>query len=225
MLVVAGIKRSVGARMSDERIVWGIGTSRTIRAHWALMELGLDYRTEVVRTRTPDTETPEFVAINPRGKIPVLKDGPVVIAESPAIVMHLGENYRDQGIVLVPEDRAARAKYLEWMSFISMELDATSLYVLRRHWSLPQIYGDSPIANKASEEYFARMINAAAKLVDDGRPYILGDAFSGIDILMMTTLDWAIKYHQPLPDVFQAYVDRMSERPTWIEASRVNWPS
>ncbi|MBL6599667.1 MAG: glutathione S-transferase family protein [Alphaproteobacteria bacterium] len=211
--------------MSDERIVWGIGTSRTIRAHWALIELGLDYRTEVVRTRTPDTETPEFVAINPRGKIPVLRDGPVVIAESPAIVMHLGENYRGQGTELVPEDRAARAKYLEWMSFISMELDATSLYVLRRHWSLPQIYGDSPIANKASEEYFARMINAAAKLVDDGRPYILGDTFSGIDILMMTTLDWAIKYHQPLPDVFQAYVDRLSERPTWIEASRVNWPT
>jgi glutathione S-transferase len=225
MLVVVGIKRLLGARMSDERIVWGIGTSRTIRAHWALIELGLDYRTEVVRTRTPDTETPEFVAINPRGKIPVLRDGLVVIAESPAIVMHLGENYRGQGTELVPEDRAARAKYLEWMSFISMELDATSLYVLRRHWSLPQIYGDSPIANKASEEYFARMINAAAKLVDDGRPYILGDTFSGIDILMMTTLDWAIKYHQPLPDVFQAYVDRLSERPTWIEASRVNWPT
>jgi glutathione S-transferase len=211
--------------MSDERIVWGIGTSRTIRAHWALIELGLDYRTEVVRTRTPDTETPEFVALNPRGKIPVLKDGPVVIAESPAIVMHLGENDRGRGVELVPEDRAARAKYLEWMSFISMELDATSLYVLRRHWSLPQIYGDSPVANKASEEYFARMINAAAKLVDDDRPFMLGEAFSGIDILMMTTLDWAIKYNQPLPDVFQAYVERLSKRPGWVEASRFNWPA
>lgn len=210
--------------MSDERIVWGIGTSRTIRAHWALVELGLDYRIEVVRTRTPDTETPEFVAVNPRGKIPVLKDAEVIIAESPAIVTHLGEAYRDRGIALVPEDRAARAKYLEWMSFISMELDATSLYVLRRHWSLPQIYGDSPVANKASEEYFARMINAAAKLVDDGRPYLLGESFSGVDILMMSTLDWAIKYNQPLPDVFQAYVERLSKRPGWIEASRVNWP-
>ena len=50
------------------------------------------------------------------------------------------------------------------MSFICMELDATSLYVLRRHWSLPEIYGDSPVANKASEEYFNRMITAADKL-------------------------------------------------------------
>lgn len=211
--------------MSEERIVWGIGSSRTIRAHWALVELGLEYRTEVVRTRTPDTETPEFRALNPRGKIPVLKDGPVVITESPAIVMHLGETYRDRGTPLVPSDTVGRAKYMEWMSFISMELDATSLYVLRRHWSLPQIYGDSPIANEAAEGYFARMINAAAQLVDDGRPYLLGEAFSGVDILMMTTLDWAIKYNQPLPDVFQAYVGRLSERPGWIEASRVNWPS
>jgi glutathione S-transferase len=210
--------------MSEERIVWGIGTSRTIRAHWAMIELAMDYRVEVVRTRTPDTETPHFVALNPRGKIPVLQDGPIIIAESAAIVMHLGETYRDGATVLVPTDRAERAKYMEWMSFICMELDATSLYVLRRHWSLPQIYGESPVAIKASEEYFTRMINAAAKLIDTDQPYMMGQNFSGIDILMTTTLDWAIKYNQPLPAVFQAYFDRLSKRPGWIAAYALNFP-
>lgn len=211
--------------MSDERIVWGIGTGRTIRAHWAMIELGLDYRIEVVRTRTPDTETPEFKALNPRGKIPVLKDGPITIAESPAIVMHLGETYRHGEVILVPSNSAERARYMEWMSFISMELDATSLYVLRRHWSLPQIYGESDVANKASEGYFARMINAAAELIDPSQPYIMGESFNGIDILMYTTLHWAIQYHQPLPDVFQAYYDRISKRPNCIKAYAVNYPS
>jgi glutathione S-transferase len=210
---------------NEDRTVWGIGTSRTIRAHWALIELGLDYRTEVVRTRTPDTETPEFVALNPRGKIPVLRDGAVTIAESPAIVTYLGETYRDGETVLVPSGRAAKARYLEWMSFISMELDATSLYVLRRHWSLPQIYGEAPVANKAAEDYFERMITAAAKLVNDGRPFLLGEDFSGADILMQSTLDWAVKYHQPLPAVFEAYVERLSARPGWIAASAHNWPA
>jgi glutathione S-transferase len=102
--------------MSDERIVWGIGTSRTIRAHWALIELGLTYRTEPVRTRTPDTEAPEFVALNPRRKIPVLQDGPITLAESAAIVTHLAESYRDTGTVLIPDDRASRARYFEWLS-------------------------------------------------------------------------------------------------------------
>ena len=212
-------------RMTDERVVWGIGTGRTIRAHWAMIELGLDYRTKVVRTRTPDTETPEFKTLNPRGKIPVLQDGPITIAESAAIVMHLGETYRTGDVILVPSDPAERARYMEWMSFICMELDATSLYVLRRHWSLPQIYGDSPVANKASEDYFARMINAAAELINPNQPFIMGGAFNGIDILMYTTLHWAIAYNQPLPDIFQAYHARVSRRPTCIKAYAVNYPT
>lgn len=207
--------------MGHPRIVWGVGTSRTIRAHWALAELGLEYETRPVRTRTPDTETPEFVAVNPRGKIPVLRDGEVTIAESAAIVTWLGETYRD-GHELVPQGGPTRARYLEWMSFICMELDATSLYVLRRHWSLPEIYGEAPAANSAAESYFARMITAAEALHEADRPYLLGDRFSGVDILMATTLRWAVDYNQPLPQVFDAYLERMSARPAFREASTAN---
>ena len=116
--------------MSDKRTVWGIGTSRTIRAHWALIELELSYSTEVVRTRTPDTETEEFKSVNPRQKIPVLQDGKIIIGESAAIVTYLAENYQQGSTILIPDDKALRAKYFEWMSFITMELDATSLYAV-----------------------------------------------------------------------------------------------
>ena len=207
--------------MAHGRIVWGVGTSRTIRAHWALAELGLEYETRPVRTRTPDTEAPEFVAVNPRGKIPVLRDGEVTIAESAAIVTWLGETYGD-GHELVPQGGPTRARYLEWMSFICMELDATSLYVLRRHWSLPGIYGEAPVANTAAEGYFARMITAAEALHEADRPYLLGDRFSGVDILMATTLQWAVDYNQPLPQVFDAYLERMSARPAFLEARAAN---
>lgn len=207
--------------MAHGRIVWGVGTSRTIRAHWALAELGLDYETRPVRTRTPDTEAPEFVAVNPRGKIPVLRDGEVTIAESAAIVTWLGETYRN-GQELVPQGGPMRARYLEWMSFICMELDATSLYVLRRHWSLPEIYGEAPVANSAAEGYFARMIAAAEALHEADRPYLLGDRFSGVDILMATTLEWAVNYNQPLPQVFDAYLERMSARPAFRVACAAN---
>ncbi len=210
--------------MDDERVIWGIGTSRTVRAHWAMIELGLDYHTVVVRTRTPDTEAPDFVRLNPRQKIPVLKDGPVVIAESTAIVTYLAETYRDGPETLIPDGSAARARYFEWMSFISMELDATSLYVLRRHWALPHIYGDSAIANKASGEYFERMINSAATLYDADQPFLLGAAFTGADILMTSTLDWAIDYKQPLPDIFLAYRDRISKRSGYAAAQTANNP-
>ena len=210
--------------MTDTRIVWGIGTSRTVRAHWALIELGLEYRTTIVRTRTPDTEAPAFVRINPRQKIPVLQDGPVTIAESAAIVTWLAETYRDGNVGLIPDSSTERARYFEWMSFICMELDATSLYVLRRHWSLPHIYGDSPVANTAAEQYFARMINAAGKLLRPDHHCLLGSGFSGVDILMTSTLDWAIDYGQPLPDAFRAYRDRIAERPGYAAAQQANNP-
>ena len=138
--------------MSKNRILWGVGTSRTIRAHWALIELNLSYKTEIIRTRTTDTETAAFKSVNPRQKIPVLQDGTLTMGESAAIVTYLAEGYSTEQVSLIPDNPKARAKYFEWMSFICMELDATSLYVLRRHWSLPEIYGDSPIANKAAED-------------------------------------------------------------------------
>ena len=208
--------------MSKSRILWGVGTSRTIRAHWALIELKLSYKTEIIRTRTPDTETAAFKSVNPRQKIPVLQDGTLTMGESAAIVTYLAESYSTEQVSLIPDNPKARAKYFEWMSFICMELDATSLYVLRRHWSLPEIYGDSPIANKASEEYFNRMITAADKLKNPKQKYLLETGFSGVDILMTTTLKWAIDYNQKIPTNFMEYFDHMVNRPGYIAALEAN---
>ena len=208
--------------MSKNRILWGVGTSRTIRAHWALIELNLSYKTEIIRTRTTDTETAAFKSVNPRQKIPVLQDGTLTMGESAAIVTYLAESYSTEQVSLIPDNPKARAKYFEWMSFICMELDATSLYVLRRHWSLPEIYGDSPIANKASEEYFNRMITAADKLKNPKQKYLLETGFSGVDILMTTTLKWALDYNQKIPTNFMEYLDHMGNRPGYISALEAN---
>ena len=208
--------------MSINRTLWGVGTSRTIRAHWALIELNLSYKTEIIRTRTTDTETAAFKSVNPRQKIPVLQDGTLTMGESAAIVTYLAESYSTEQVSLIPDNPKARAKYFEWMSFICMELDATSLYVLRRHWSLPEIYGDSPVANKASEEYFNRMITAADKLKNPKQKYLLETGFSGVDILMTTTLKWAIDYNQKIPNDFMEYLDHMVNRPGYIAALEAN---
>ena len=208
--------------MSKSRILWGVGTSRTIRAHWALIELKLSYKTEIIRTRTTDTETAAFKSVNPRQKIPVLQDGTLTMGESAAIVTYLAESYSTEQVNLIPDNPKARAKYFEWMSFICMELDATSLYVLRRHWSLPEIYGDSPVANKASEDYFNRMITAADKLKNPKQKYLLETGFSGVDILMTTTLKWAIDYNQKIPNDFMEYLDHMGNRPGYIAALEEN---
>ena len=92
--------------MNDDQntqlVLWGIGTPRTMRAHWALHELSLDYDARVIRTRAPETQTAEFAAMNPRRKIPVLQDGEFVITESAAIVAYLADRYRDNHDEIAP---------------------------------------------------------------------------------------------------------------------------
>ena len=206
--------------MAVERVLWGVGSSRALRVHWALIELDLEYRCERVRARSGETETPAFRKLNPRGKIPVLKDGELVLSESAAILTYLAETYGNGR--LIPTGRAERAEYFEWVSFISMELDATSLYVLRRHEALADIYGDAPAANTAARGYFDRMITAAARKLEDGRGFLVGAEFSCADILMTTCLDWARAYDVPLPEPWIAYREGIAGRPALVRAEAAN---
>ena len=65
--------------MTDEPrrrlVLWGVGTIRTLRAHWALHELGLDYESRPILARSGETKTQEYTRLNPRQKIPLLQDG------------------------------------------------------------------------------------------------------------------------------------------------------
>ena len=204
--------------------LWGVGSSRALRVHWALIELGLDYETVPIRNRTPAMESPDYLAINPRKKIPTLRDGDLYLTESAAIVTYLAETYSTAERRLIPEDRVGRAFYFEWVSFVSMEIDATALYVLRRHEGLPEIYGEAPTANEAARAYFDRMIGAAEVRLDDDRRYLLGEDFSGADILMTCCLDWATRYGLDLPDAFAAYRDRVKARSGYGAAIEANTP-
>jgi glutathione S-transferase len=204
--------------------LWGIGTSRTLRAHWALIALNLEYASEPIQTRTPEMETAAFRAINPAGKLPVLQDRDFILTESPAIITYLSETYGTPETALIPGDAQGRARYFEWLSFITMELDATSLYVLRRHFGLPHIYGESPVANTAARGYFDRMIKSAAKRLTDSTGLLLGPRLSGVDILMMTCLRWAVSYDVPLPAEIDAYRERVAALPSYQTAIKVNTP-
>ena len=83
--------------------LWGVGTSRTIRPHWAMHELGLAYETKPIGPRTGETKTAEYTKLNPRQKIPLLQDGDFCIGESAAIVAYLSRTYSTAERSLIPE--------------------------------------------------------------------------------------------------------------------------
>ena len=125
-------------------ILWGVGTSRTIRPHWAMHELALDYESRPIGPRTGETKTAEYTALNPRQKIPLLQDDDFTIGESAAIVAYLSRTYSTSERSLIPVEPRQYAAWLEWCFFIVAELDSTSLYVMRRHGAVIELatHGD-----------------------------------------------------------------------------------
>lgn len=214
---VADQVASPAADCDDRLHVWGCGTPRTLRVYWALHELGLDFTAHPVRTRTSDMDAADFLAVSPGRKIPGLSHGRFTLVESGAIVDYL---YRLAGAdIAEPQLAAAVAR---WTCFALTELDATALYVLRRHEGLPEIYGEAPAACASARAYFDRQITEVARALADGRRYIAGDAFSPADIILVTCCRWASWCEIALPAQVDDYVARLTARDAFARAQRDN---
>jgi glutathione S-transferase len=212
------------AQGDDKLILWGVGTSRTIRPHWALHELGLRYQTRPILPRNGDTLTAEFTALSARQKIPLLQDDGLILTESAAIVSYLSDAYGQPHNRLVPLELRPRARCLEWCFFVISELDATSLYVMRRHGDLRHIYGDAPLANEAAERYFRAQMRTVDRALADSPYYIMGDDFTAADILLSTCVTWALRYGITVADNVMAYNQRVTARAAYARALASNVP-
>lgn len=202
--------------------LWGGGTVRTFRAHWMLHELGLDYEPRLIGSRTGETQTEEFRRLNPKEKIPVLVDDALVLSESAAIVTYLADRY-GAGTGLTPEPRTeARAHYDEWTSFILMELDAHTLYVMRRHRDLADLYGEAPAAIEAAIAGFQKQVAVAERTLANGN-HLVGEQFTGVDILLTSCLDWAVAYQVGIPERLDAYRRHHQQRPAYRASRELNF--
>ena len=201
--------------------VWGAGTSRTLRAHWSMHELGLAYECRPIGSRNGGNLTPEYTRLNPSRKIPTLQDGDLVVSESAAIVNYLTTRYGAAKNLQPPTDAALRSRYDMWCFFCMMELDANTLYIIRRHGDLHAIYGDAPNAVKAARAIFSEQIDAAAARLGTS-PYALGERFTGADILLTTCLSFALRYEISLPKPLGDYLARNTARAPYQRAREAN---
>lgn len=202
--------------------VWGGATSRTLRVHWMLHELGVDYEPELIGSRTGATQTDEYRSLNPKEKIPVLVDGDLVLTESVAIVTYLGDTYGPDSGLVPPPYSVARARYNEWISFAQMELDAHTLYVMRKHRDLANLYGEAPAAVQTAIDGFNKQVTVAEAALAE-RDYLLGSAFTAADLILMTCLDWADVYAIELSSGFDEYRSRIHARPAFRSAASLNF--
>lgn len=207
--------------------IWGGATARTLRPHWALAELELDYEPQLIGSRTGATQKEEFRALNIKEKIPVMIDtdapgGKLVLTESVAIVTYLGDTYAPHTGFVPPPHTRERARYNEWVSFIQMELDAHTLYVMRKHRDLSDLYGEAPAALEAAAQGFNKQVQFAVKRLKE-QPYLVGPAFSAADLILMTCLDWAHAYGFTLDGVLEEYREGIHKRPAFQKARELNF--
>jgi glutathione S-transferase len=184
--------------------------TRSIRVRWTLQELGVDYESVAVDLLAGEHRHPEFLKINPAGRVPVLVDGDLVLTESVAIVLYLADKYSDKG--LIPTDLKERAQVNRWLLFAATELEQP-LWRISRHTMLypedQRLPGDVILASQE----FKAMATVLEKHMH-GRQFVVGDSVTVADFVVAYTLDWANE--DQLMDDFPellAYMKRMYARP------------
>src|ERR1700752_4070286 len=114
--------------------LYEFGPTRSIRVRWTLQELGVDFEPIRVNLLAGEHQRPEFLKINPAGKIPVLVDGDLVLTESVAIVLYLADKYSHKG--LIPSDLKERAQVNRWLLFCGDGVGAAALAHRSQHDAL-----------------------------------------------------------------------------------------
>ncbi|MBW4580264.1 MAG: glutathione S-transferase family protein [Tildeniella nuda ZEHNDER 1965/U140] len=183
--------------------------TRSIRARWILQELGVDFESMTVNLAAGEHRLPEFLKMNPCGKLPVLVDDDLVLTESVAIVLYLAEKYPHKG--LIPTDIQQRSQVYRWLLFTATELEQP-LWRIARHTMLYPQHLRLPAEVSLARQDF---IDMAAVMEEhmQGCQFIVGNTVTIADFVCAYTLDWAneIQLLEGCPHLLQ-YMERMYAR-------------
>lgn len=194
--------------------VYGLPRSRSTRALWALEESNQPYTFVPLNFAEGQQRGKDYLALNPGAKVPTLVDDELVLTESGAIVNYIANRYGPHLAPMAPSDRA---HYDRWCYFALTELEQPLWTMGKHRFALPAEQRLPSILPTAAWEYQKALALFSAGLAN--KPFILGDKFSGADVLLGHTLMWGAAFQQTLEqDNLKAYLDRVSQRPALARA-------
>ncbi len=199
--------------MADELIFYTNPMSRGRIARWMLEEVGQPYRTEVLEYGTT-MKAPEYLAVNPMGKVPAIKHGDAVITECAAICAYLADAFPQAN--LAPKNNSERARYFRWLFFAAGPFE---------HASTNNAMGFVvPAERKATAGYgsLGETVDALELAVKD-REYIAADRFTAADVYVGAQLGWGLQFGwlEKRP-AFVDYSARLQARPAAIRAREID---
>ena len=169
-----------------------------------LEELGVPYQLHALNMKAGEQRKPEYLAVNPMGKVPAIWHGDALITEQGAIFIYLADQFPQAGLAPAIGD-PLRGPYLRWMAYYGSSFEPAVVdKALKRE---PAPASTSPYGD------YDTMLNTLTAQLGRG-PYMLGERFSAADILWGTALGWtmAFKLVPELP-VIKAFVERINARP------------
>jgi glutathione S-transferase len=191
------------------KLYWSPRT-RSFSALWLMEETGQAYERVLVEISKGAQKRPEYLAINPMGKVPALQDGEATLAEAAAICAYVAERYPQARLAPPPGD-ALRAKYLYWLFFGPGCVEPAMVQVATKVEMNPVAagWGDA-------QRVFDVLDAALAK-----GPWILGESFSAADIVIGSGLNFAVRLFKMVParPSFDRYIDACAARPAFQRAS------
>lgn len=184
--------------------------TRSIRVRWTLQELGVPFESEIVRVSDGENQSPEFLAVNPAGKLPALVDGDFVLTESTAIVRYLAEKYPESRFW--PTGLRERAEADRWMMFAVTELEQPLWRIARHSFIYPEeqrLPADIEIASREFRQ-MARVLERHMQRQE----FVAANHVTVSDFVIAYTLDWANEERllNETPALV-AYMERMYARP------------
>jgi glutathione S-transferase len=175
-----------------------------------LEELGMPYDMHVLNFKTGQQREPEYLAVNPMGKVPAIRHGDALITEQPAVFMYLADLYPEAKLA-PPIGDPLRGPYLRWLVFYGSCFEPAVVdKSLHREPATPSTcpYGD-----------YDTMLKTITDQREKG-PYLLGERFSAADVLWGGALSWTTMFKLvPELPVIRAYIDRVTSRPAMQRAA------
>jgi glutathione S-transferase len=169
--------------MSDDLVFYTNPMSRGRIVRWMLEEVGIAYHTEILDYGTT-MKSPDYLAINPMGKVPAIRHGETVVTECAAICAYLADAFPDAGLSPPPGERGA---YYRWLFFAAGPLEAA---VTNHTLGMEPPEDKRGMVGYGSYEAVMDTLEYAVA----GGGYIAGDAFSAADVYVGSHIGWGLQF-------------------------------